>query len=150
MIRSSCRVEPCSTRHEIDLPKNKAYISTQDASSSPGLRKVSSNDEQVWAHSLIENGIHFPIAYWGISMGLPWYRVHTVVLNDPGRLLSVRIMHTALVAGWAGSMALYELAVFDPSDPVLDPMWPVRPDTTEWYLTNDSDPPGRRPSSPST
>uniref|UniRef100_A0A2N9GWY6 Photosystem II CP47 reaction center protein n=1 Tax=Fagus sylvatica TaxID=28930 RepID=A0A2N9GWY6_FAGSY len=55
-------------------------------------------------------------------MGLPWYRVHTVVLNDPGRLISVHIMHTALVAGWAGSMALYELAVFDPSDPVLDPM----------------------------
>ncbi|CAL9193005.1 unnamed protein product, partial [Musa hybrid cultivar] len=51
------------------------------------------------------------------------YRVHTVVLNDPGRLLSVRIMHTTLVAGWAGSMALYELAVFDPSDPALDPMW---------------------------
>ena len=38
-------------------------------------------------------------------MGLPWYRVHTVVLNDPGRLISVHIMHTALVAGWAGSMA---------------------------------------------
>ncbi|PPR82168.1 hypothetical protein GOBAR_AA38545 [Gossypium barbadense] len=56
-------------------------------------------------------------------MGLPWYRVHTLVLNDPGRLLSVHIMHTALVAGWAGSMALYELAIFDPSDPVLDPMW---------------------------
>ncbi|KAK8925736.1 Photosystem II CP47 chlorophyll apoprotein [Platanthera zijinensis] len=56
-------------------------------------------------------------------MGLPWYRVHTVVLNDPGRLLSVHIMHTALVSGWAGSMALYELAVFDPSDPILDPMW---------------------------
>ena len=51
-------------------------------------------------------------------MGLPWYRVHTVVLNDPGRLLSVHIMHTALVAGWAGSIALYGLA---PSDPVLDP-----------------------------
>jgi photosystem II CP47 chlorophyll apoprotein len=32
-------------------------------------------------------------------------------------------MHTALVAGWAGSMALYELAIFDPSDPVLNPMW---------------------------
>ena len=54
-------------------------------------------------------------------MGLPWYRVHTVVLNDPGRLISVHLMHTALVAGWAGSMALYELAVFDPSDPVLNP-----------------------------
>jgi photosystem II CP47 chlorophyll apoprotein len=56
-------------------------------------------------------------------MGLPWYRVHTVVLNDPGRLISVHLMHTALVAGWAGSMALYELAIFDPSDPTLNPMW---------------------------
>merc|ERR1711935_17972 len=58
-----------------------------------------------------------------ITMALPWYRVHTVVLNDPGRLIAVHLMHTALVAGWAGSMALYELAVFDPSDPVLNPMW---------------------------
>jgi photosystem II CP47 chlorophyll apoprotein len=56
-------------------------------------------------------------------MGLPWYRVHTVVLNDPGRLISVHLMHTALVSGWAGSMALYELAIFDPSDVVLNPMW---------------------------
>jgi photosystem II CP47 chlorophyll apoprotein len=56
-------------------------------------------------------------------MGLPWYRVHTVVLNDPGRLISVHLMHTALVAGWAGSMALYELAVYNPSDPILNPMW---------------------------
>ncbi|MEN9517590.1 MAG: hypothetical protein RLZZ381_178 [Cyanobacteriota bacterium] len=56
-------------------------------------------------------------------MGLPWYRVHTVVLNDPGRLISVHLMHTALVAGWAGSMALFELATFDPSDAVLNPMW---------------------------
>jgi len=32
-------------------------------------------------------------------------------------------MHTALVAGWAGSMALFELATFDPSDAVLNPMW---------------------------
>lgn len=56
-------------------------------------------------------------------MGLPWYRVHTVVLNDPGRLIAVHLMHTALVAGWAGSMTLYELAIFDPSDPVLNPIW---------------------------
>ena len=48
-------------------------------------------------------------------MGLPWYRVHTVVLNDPGRLIAVHLMHTSLVSGWAGSMAFYELAVFDPS-----------------------------------
>lgn len=26
MIRSSCRVEPCSTRYEIDLPKKKAFF----------------------------------------------------------------------------------------------------------------------------
>jgi photosystem II CP47 chlorophyll apoprotein len=44
-------------------------------------------------------------------------------LNDPGRLIAVHLMHTALVSGWAGSMALYELAVFYPSDPILDPMW---------------------------
>ncbi|KAI3864707.1 hypothetical protein MKW92_007874 [Papaver armeniacum] len=31
-------------------------------------------------------------------------------------------MHTALVSGWAGSMALYELAVLIPR-PALDPMW---------------------------
>lgn len=31
------------------------------------LRIVSSNYEQVWAHSLIENGINFPIAYWYLS-----------------------------------------------------------------------------------
>jgi photosystem II CP47 chlorophyll apoprotein len=56
-------------------------------------------------------------------MGLPWYRVHTVVLNDPGRLISVHLMHTALVSGWAGSMALFELSNFDPSDAVFNPMW---------------------------
>jgi photosystem II CP47 chlorophyll apoprotein len=38
-------------------------------------------------------------------MGLPWYRVHTVVVNDAGRLVSVELIHTARVAGWAGSMA---------------------------------------------
>jgi photosystem II CP47 chlorophyll apoprotein len=56
-------------------------------------------------------------------MGLPWYRVHTVVLNDPGRLIAVHLMHNALCAGFAGSMLLFELALFDPSDPVLNPMW---------------------------
>jgi len=70
-------------------------------------------------------------------MALPWYRVHTVVLNDPGRLIAVHLMHTSLVAGWAGSMALYELAVFDPSDPVLNPMWRqgmfVMPFSSTWY-----------------
>jgi hypothetical protein len=49
--------------------------------------------------------------YYITNMGLPWYRVHTVVLNDPGRLISVHLMHTALVSGWAGSMVFYELAI---------------------------------------
>jgi len=30
-------------------------------------------------------------------MGLPWYRVHTVVLNDPGRLIAVHLMHIVWV-----------------------------------------------------
>ncbi|CAN6454800.1 unnamed protein product [Victoria cruziana] len=49
-------------------------------------------------------------------------------------------MHIALVSGWTGSMALYELAVFDPSDPVLDPMWQqgmfVIPFMTRLGITN--------------
>jgi hypothetical protein len=44
------------------------------------------------------------------------FRVHAIVLNDPGRLLSVHIMHTGLVSGWAGSMIFYEIAAFDPND----------------------------------
>ncbi|KAM3102204.1 photosystem II chlorophyll-binding protein CP47 [Phormidesmis sp. 146-12] len=56
-------------------------------------------------------------------MGLPWYRVHTVVINDPGRLIAVHLMHTALTAGWAGSMVLYELSQFNPGDAALNPMW---------------------------
>jgi photosystem II CP47 chlorophyll apoprotein len=40
-------------------------------------------------------------------MGLPWYRVHTVVLNDPGRLICVDIMQKALVAGWGGSISFF-------------------------------------------
>ena len=52
-------------------------------------------------------------------MGLTWFRVHAVVLNDPGRLIAVHLMHTGLIAGWAGSMAIYELAIFDPLGPDL-------------------------------
>lgn len=54
---------------------------------------------------------------------LPWFRVHVILLNDPGRLLSVHIMHTGLVSGWAGAMSIYELIVVDPSDPVYNPIW---------------------------
>jgi len=76
-------------------------------------------------------------------------------LNDPGRLISVHLMHTALVSGWAGSMALYELAIFDPSDLVLNPMWRqgmfVLPFMTRlgvtkswgaWSITGDTSNPG--------
>ena len=46
-----------------------------------------------------------------------------MLLNDPGRLISSHIMHTGLVAGWAGVMTLYELIVIDPTDPVYNPIW---------------------------
>ena len=58
-----------------------------------------------------------------LVQALPWFRVHAVVLNDPGRLLAVHLMHTGLVSGWAGTMALYEVAEFDPSDITFNPMW---------------------------
>ena len=58
-----------------------------------------------------------------LLMDLPWFRVHAIVLNDPGRLLAVHLMHTGLVSGWAGSMALYEVGAFDPTDIAFNPMW---------------------------
>lgn len=57
------------------------------------------------------------------SLRLPWFRVHIVILNDPGRLIASHLMHTSLVSGWAGVMSLYELIVVDPSDPVYSPIW---------------------------
>lgn len=52
---------------------------------------------------------------------LPWFRVHIVILNDPGRLISVHIMHSGLAAGWSAVILLYELITFDPTDPVYNP-----------------------------
>ena len=54
---------------------------------------------------------------------LPWFRVHIVILNDPGRLISVHIMHSGFVAGWSGVMLLYELITVDATDPVYNPIW---------------------------
>lgn len=58
-----------------------------------------------------------------LQLGLPWFRVHVVILNDPGRLISVHIMHTAIVSRWAASMTLYELITIDPTDPVYNAIW---------------------------
>lgn len=58
-----------------------------------------------------------------MSIRLPWFRVHIILLNDPGRLISAHMMHTGLVAGWAGVMSIYELVVIDQSDPVYNPLW---------------------------
>ena len=54
---------------------------------------------------------------------LPWFRVHIVILNDPGRLISVHIMHSGLCGGWGGLIVLYEVITFDPRDPVFNPIW---------------------------
>ena len=56
-------------------------------------------------------------------MTLTWFRVHVVVMNSPGRLIAVQIMHTSLISDWASSMGVNELAVFDPSDAIFNPMW---------------------------
>ena len=78
----------------------------------PFLRKnLSGVSTLVWTPSRI------------LGRALPWFRVHAVVMNDPGRLLAVHLMHTGLVSGWAGTMALYEVAAFDPSDMTFNPMW---------------------------
>ena len=57
------------------------------------------------------------------TRGIPWFRIHVVLLNDPGRLLSVHIHHTSLVSGWAGAMALYEQMIVDFTDPIFNPYW---------------------------
>jgi photosystem II CP47 chlorophyll apoprotein len=57
------------------------------------------------------------------TIRLPWYRVHIVILNDPGRIISVHLMHTSLVSGWSSVMLLFELTILDPTDPVFNPIW---------------------------
>ena len=54
---------------------------------------------------------------------MPWFRVHLVILNDPGRLISVHQMHSGFVAGWSGVMLCYELITVDATDPVYNPIW---------------------------
>ena len=48
-------------------------------------------------------------------MTLTWFRVHAVVRNSPGRLIAVHLMQSSHICDWAGSMVMYELAVFDSS-----------------------------------
>ena len=35
---------------------------------------------------------------YNIQAALEWFRVHIVILNDPGRLMSVDIIHSGFVA----------------------------------------------------
>jgi hypothetical protein len=55
--------------------------------------------------------------------GIPWFRVHGIILNDPGRLISVHLTHTAVIAGWAGSSVLFESVMTDDSDEMFNPCW---------------------------
>lgn len=59
-------------------------------------------------------------------MTLTWFRVHTILLNDPRRLLATHLIHTSLIARWARSITFYELSVYDPSDPIFNPIWRQR------------------------
>ena len=58
-----------------------------------------------------------------LKIRLAWFRVHIVILNDPGRLISVHMMHSGFAAGWSRLMLLYELVYLDATDPVYNPMW---------------------------
>ena len=49
--------------------------------------------------------------------------MHIILLNDPGRLISVHIMHSGFITGWSSVMLFYELIIVDPTDPVYNPMW---------------------------
>lgn len=46
-----------------------------------------------------------------------------MLLNDPGRLISVHIVHTGLVAGWSAVMLAYECLIIDTTDQAYDPVW---------------------------
>ncbi|KAF4366368.1 hypothetical protein F8388_018816 [Cannabis sativa] len=53
-------------------------------------------------------------------MGLPWYRVHTVVLNDTGRLISIHIMHPRSTLSTAQTSIPFALC-----PPYLSACWQV-------------------------
>lgn len=54
---------------------------------------------------------------------LPWFRVHIVLLNDPGRLISVHLIHTGLICGWSCMILLYEILIIEKSDFLYNPIW---------------------------
>ena len=58
-----------------------------------------------------------------IILRLPWFRVHIVILNDPGRLISVHLIHTGILCSWSGLIILYELILLDATDPTYNPIW---------------------------
>ena len=82
------------------------------------IRKIDSIANVLYISTLVFNALASVIA-----AKLPWFRVHIVVLNDFRRLVSIHLMHTSLVSGWTGSMALYELVILDSSDPIYNPIW---------------------------
>ena len=52
--------------------------------------------------------IHFNSCYiLPKRIAFPWFRVHTVVINDPGRLISIHLVHSSIILGWAGSITLF-------------------------------------------
>jgi len=59
--------------------------------------------------------------------------VHGIILNDPGRLISVHLTHTAVIAGWAGSSVLFESVMTDDSDEMFNPCW--RQGMSVWPFT---------------
>ena len=99
-----------------------AYLTIVPQNKDPNNRPTYSTHTPVQSLRFIGEGNI--IATNSISQAvLPWFRVHILILNDPGRLISVHSMHSGFVAGWSGVMVLYELITVDGTDPVYNPIW---------------------------
>jgi len=51
---------------------------------------------------------------------VPWWAGNARLTNLSGRLLGAHVAHTGLIVFWAGAMTLFELARFDPGQPMYE------------------------------
>ncbi|MFB8787903.1 MAG: chlorophyll a/b binding light-harvesting protein, partial [Potamolinea sp.] len=52
------------------------------------------------------------------SQEIPWWSGNARLLNLSGKLLGAHVAHAGLMVFWAGAIALFELHIFDPTQPM--------------------------------